>query len=194
MPTLSRAARELINVHGSHAVSVAERRAADLDASGVTLPATTWHEIADAVRAIEARVPPRPSVPAAPNIMLDFPESVWSNPRPQGGARPCEVTRRRVAQTVVAGHNLVLCRPAPLGQNQLEPGNQQHGGERVAEHGDGEPSAAELSADYPAQEGGNNPYGIGGASGAAVGFWDYFRVGASPAIINLAIGTLWLWF
>jgi Na+/H+ antiporter NhaD/arsenite permease-like protein len=30
-------------------------------------------------------------------------------------------------------------------------------------------------------------------SGVAIGFWDYFRVGAPLTIITLAIGTLWLW-
>ena len=30
-------------------------------------------------------------------------------------------------------------------------------------------------------------------SGAVIGFWDYFRVGAPLTIITLAIGTLWLW-
>jgi Na+/H+ antiporter NhaD/arsenite permease-like protein len=29
--------------------------------------------------------------------------------------------------------------------------------------------------------------------GVAIGFWDYFRVGAPLTIITLAIGTLWLW-
>jgi Na+/H+ antiporter NhaD/arsenite permease-like protein len=31
------------------------------------------------------------------------------------------------------------------------------------------------------------------ASGAEIGFWDYFRVGAPLTIITLAIGTWWLW-
>jgi Na+/H+ antiporter NhaD/arsenite permease-like protein len=31
------------------------------------------------------------------------------------------------------------------------------------------------------------------ASGVAIGFWDYFRVGAPLTLITLAIGTLWLW-
>ena len=31
------------------------------------------------------------------------------------------------------------------------------------------------------------------ASGVAIGFWDYFRVGAPLTVITLAIGTLWLW-
>jgi Na+/H+ antiporter NhaD/arsenite permease-like protein len=31
------------------------------------------------------------------------------------------------------------------------------------------------------------------ASGVAINFWDYFRVGAPLTIITLAIGTLWLW-
>ena len=29
-------------------------------------------------------------------------------------------------------------------------------------------------------------------SGVAIGFWDYFRVGAPLTIITLAIGTLWM--
>ena len=29
--------------------------------------------------------------------------------------------------------------------------------------------------------------------GVAIGFWDYFRVGAPLTFITLAIGTLWLW-
>jgi len=32
-----------------------------------------------------------------------------------------------------------------------------------------------------------------GASGVAIGFWDYFRIGAPLTIVTLAIGTLWLW-
>lgn len=31
------------------------------------------------------------------------------------------------------------------------------------------------------------------ASGVAIGFWDYFRVGAPLTIVTLVIGTLWLW-
>jgi Na+/H+ antiporter NhaD/arsenite permease-like protein len=31
------------------------------------------------------------------------------------------------------------------------------------------------------------------ASGVAIGFWEYFRVGAPLTVITLAIGTLWLW-
>jgi Na+/H+ antiporter NhaD/arsenite permease-like protein len=31
------------------------------------------------------------------------------------------------------------------------------------------------------------------ARGVAIGFWDYFRVGAPLTVITLAIGTLWLW-
>ena len=31
------------------------------------------------------------------------------------------------------------------------------------------------------------------ASGVAIRFWDYFRVGAPLTILTLAIGTLWLW-
>jgi len=31
------------------------------------------------------------------------------------------------------------------------------------------------------------------ASGVAIGFWDYFRVGAPLTIITLVIGTVWLW-
>jgi Na+/H+ antiporter NhaD/arsenite permease-like protein len=31
------------------------------------------------------------------------------------------------------------------------------------------------------------------ASGVAIGFWGYFRVGAPLTVITLAIGTLWLW-
>jgi Na+/H+ antiporter NhaD/arsenite permease-like protein len=32
-----------------------------------------------------------------------------------------------------------------------------------------------------------------GASGVAISFWDYFRVGAPLTVITLVIGTLWLW-
>jgi hypothetical protein len=35
--------------------------------------------------------------------------------------------------------------------------------------------------------------GLMAVSGVAIGFWDYFRVGAPLTIITLAIGTLWLW-
>jgi len=31
------------------------------------------------------------------------------------------------------------------------------------------------------------------AAGVAIGFWDYFRVGAPLTLITLLIGTLWLW-
>jgi hypothetical protein len=48
-----RAARELIEVYGSQAAAIAEKRAVHLDESGESLPAATWREIADAVRAIE---------------------------------------------------------------------------------------------------------------------------------------------
>jgi Na+/H+ antiporter NhaD/arsenite permease-like protein len=30
-------------------------------------------------------------------------------------------------------------------------------------------------------------------SGVAIGFWDYFRLGAPLTLITLVIGTLWLW-
>jgi Na+/H+ antiporter NhaD/arsenite permease-like protein len=32
-----------------------------------------------------------------------------------------------------------------------------------------------------------------GASGVAISFWDYFRIGAPLTLITLSIGTLWLW-
>lgn len=32
-----------------------------------------------------------------------------------------------------------------------------------------------------------------GASGVAIGFWDYFRIGAPLTVITLLIGTAWLW-
>ncbi len=32
-----------------------------------------------------------------------------------------------------------------------------------------------------------------GARGVAIGFWDYFRVGAPLTLLTLALGTLWLW-
>jgi hypothetical protein len=56
---LIRAARQLIDMHGSQAAAVAEKRATHLDECGENLPATIWREISDAVRTIEARVPPR---------------------------------------------------------------------------------------------------------------------------------------
>ncbi len=59
-----RAARQLIEMHGSQAAAVAEKRAAHLDQCGEALTATTWRQIADAVRAIEGRVSPGHSVPA----------------------------------------------------------------------------------------------------------------------------------
>jgi Na+/H+ antiporter NhaD/arsenite permease-like protein len=31
------------------------------------------------------------------------------------------------------------------------------------------------------------------AGGVAIGFWNYFRVGAPLTVITLVIGTLWLW-
>ena len=59
-----RAARELIGMYGPHAAAVAEKRAIYLDECGERLTATTWRQIADAVRAIGARDPARRSVPA----------------------------------------------------------------------------------------------------------------------------------
>jgi hypothetical protein len=59
---LIRAARELMQVYGSQAAAVAEKRAIHLDESGETLTATTWRQIGDAVRRIEARVSPGHSV------------------------------------------------------------------------------------------------------------------------------------
>jgi hypothetical protein len=59
-----RAARELMGVYGPRAAAVAEKRAIYLDECGEGLTATTWRQIADAVRAIEARDPARRSVPA----------------------------------------------------------------------------------------------------------------------------------
>ena len=56
---LIRAARQLIDMHGSQAAAVAEKRAAHLDECGETLTATTWRQIGDAVRKIEARLPSR---------------------------------------------------------------------------------------------------------------------------------------
>jgi len=52
-----RAARKLIEVYGSQAAAVAEKRAARLDECGETVTATIWRQIGDAVRTIEARVP-----------------------------------------------------------------------------------------------------------------------------------------
>jgi Na+/H+ antiporter NhaD/arsenite permease-like protein len=31
------------------------------------------------------------------------------------------------------------------------------------------------------------------ASGIAISFWDYFRIGAPLTLVTLALGTLWLW-
>jgi Na+/H+ antiporter NhaD/arsenite permease-like protein len=31
------------------------------------------------------------------------------------------------------------------------------------------------------------------AGGVAIGFWDYFKVGAPLTVLTLAVGTLWLW-
>jgi Na+/H+ antiporter NhaD/arsenite permease-like protein len=31
-------------------------------------------------------------------------------------------------------------------------------------------------------------------AGVAIGFWDYFRVGAPLTVITLAFGAFWLWF
>jgi hypothetical protein len=58
---LIRAARELMEVYGSQAAAVAEKRAIHLDESGERLTATTWREIADAVRTIEVKDSPRRS-------------------------------------------------------------------------------------------------------------------------------------
>jgi ClpP class serine protease len=58
---LIRAARELMEVYGSQAAAVAEKRALRLDECGEIATAMTWREIADAVRTIEAKDSPRRS-------------------------------------------------------------------------------------------------------------------------------------
>jgi hypothetical protein len=59
---LIRAARELMEVYGSQAAAVAEKRAIHLDECGEGISATTWRQIADAVRSVEAKDSPRRSV------------------------------------------------------------------------------------------------------------------------------------
>jgi hypothetical protein len=59
---LIRAARELMEVYGSQAAAVAEKRALHLEECGERVTATTWRLIADAVRNAEAKDPPRRSV------------------------------------------------------------------------------------------------------------------------------------
>jgi ClpP class serine protease len=54
---LIRAARELMEVYGSQAAAVAEKRALHLDECGEIATATTWRDIAAAVRTIEAKPP-----------------------------------------------------------------------------------------------------------------------------------------
>ena len=61
---MSRAARQLLEMHGSQAAAVAEKRAAHLDQCGEPATATTWRQIADAVRVIVARDAAVHSVPA----------------------------------------------------------------------------------------------------------------------------------
>jgi len=56
-----RAARQLIDMHGSQAAAIAEKRAAHLDECGEYLPATTWREIADAARELLARAHQEPA-------------------------------------------------------------------------------------------------------------------------------------
>jgi hypothetical protein len=50
-----RAARNLIDLHGSHAAAVAEQRAVRLDEFAEKRTAITWRLIGDAVRAIDDR-------------------------------------------------------------------------------------------------------------------------------------------
>jgi len=47
-----RAARNLMEAHGSQAAIVAEKRAINLEHSGEKVPAKTWRQIADAIRAM----------------------------------------------------------------------------------------------------------------------------------------------
>jgi len=58
---LIRAARELMEVYGSQAAAIAEKRARHLDEYGEIATATTWRAIASAVRTIEAKDPSRRS-------------------------------------------------------------------------------------------------------------------------------------
>lgn len=51
---LARAARHLIQSHGSRAATIAVERAAHLDQFGEDVGADTWRKIASLVRAIEA--------------------------------------------------------------------------------------------------------------------------------------------
>jgi hypothetical protein len=57
---LSRAARHLIQSHGSRAVAIAIKRAAYLHQCGEDNGAQTWRKIGDYVRAIEAAGDPAP--------------------------------------------------------------------------------------------------------------------------------------
>jgi hypothetical protein len=58
---LIRAARELMEVYGSQAAAVADKRATHLDECGQGVTATAWREIAHAVRTIEVKDTSRPS-------------------------------------------------------------------------------------------------------------------------------------
>jgi hypothetical protein len=58
---LIRAARALMQVYGSQAAAVAEKRALHLEECGEEATATTWREIAHAARTIEAKDPSRRS-------------------------------------------------------------------------------------------------------------------------------------
>jgi len=89
---LARAARNLINAHGSCAGAVAQKRAAYLDECGERLMADTWRQIGDAVRAIEARRPalrPRQPVrtpsPVAVAAASDLPALAPAEPGPSAG-------------------------------------------------------------------------------------------------------------
>jgi hypothetical protein len=60
-----RAARNLMEAHGPHAAIVAEKRAINLERSGEKVPAKTWRQIAEAVRAMTSGVSAGPCGSAA---------------------------------------------------------------------------------------------------------------------------------
>jgi hypothetical protein len=66
-PQLSRAARHLIQTHGSLAAEIAIKRAAYLHQCGEEAASDTWRQIAAIVRAIEAAEASAPEDATTPN-------------------------------------------------------------------------------------------------------------------------------
>jgi hypothetical protein len=83
--TLVRAAKHLIQNHGSRAAAVATKRATFLEQCGEVVAADTWHKIGTFVRAIETK---------GEHAILTLPRPQETAPKP--AAKPIEAKRSAI--------------------------------------------------------------------------------------------------